>query len=473
MSRTFANLPTGLINMPNGCGEQVLIYLVPDVVVWIYLMETNQMTSAVQSTLQNYILVGYQRELSYARWDGGFAAFGNEDPHSSTWLTTYAGWAFYLAHECKSIYVDLNVLRRGLDYLQSQQTSDGSFKELQPVYHTELLGGVDFDITLTAYVLIYLTTVIDTFPEYKNMHERAITYLEMNWYSRTDVFGLAIITYALSLNGRPKASNIMNFFFANRTEDKILKEISYDTFETTAYCLLILLARGERLDDAEKIANYLVRKSNEFGGYSNTQNTVMGVYALSRYALFTKNGQGTGQTNLTIISSNGDNIQQTFDLSNIKDRFTVKLNQNATSVQISSSSKRTGVFIVSLSCGYYDAGNAAYKQPFNISFGGTYVCQDYFILKLSINYNKVGESTGMTVATITFPSGFTFKEVPNRNELEMKEPKILEDGHKVQLYFDSLTNTPTTFRVTAIRSSAVDGRLEGYINVVDNYYPGK
>jgi len=52
-------------------------------------------------------------------------------------------------------------------------------------------------ITLTACITMNITTVLPDFPEYADMYRKAVTYLENNWHSRTDVFGLAIIASSL------------------------------------------------------------------------------------------------------------------------------------------------------------------------------------------------------------------------------------------------------------------------------------
>lgn len=52
--------------------------------------------------------------------------------------------------------IDQSVLSKAFSWLAMQQTPDGSFTEPGRVIHTELQGGLDGPVSLTAYVLITL-----------------------------------------------------------------------------------------------------------------------------------------------------------------------------------------------------------------------------------------------------------------------------------------------------------------------------
>lgn len=54
------------------------------------------------------------------------------------------------------ISIDARVLHRAGAWLGAQQGADGRFEEHGRVIHTELQGGLDGSVSLTAYVLIAL-----------------------------------------------------------------------------------------------------------------------------------------------------------------------------------------------------------------------------------------------------------------------------------------------------------------------------
>lgn len=54
------------------------------------------------------------------------------------------------------VSIDAHVLQRAAAWLGTQQGADGRFEERGRVIHTELQGGLDGSVSLTAYVLIAL-----------------------------------------------------------------------------------------------------------------------------------------------------------------------------------------------------------------------------------------------------------------------------------------------------------------------------
>lgn len=462
MTRPITNMPKGLIEIPSGCGEQTSMHTITDTIAWIYLKETNQLTQDLQIELARYVVLGQaDQRKKFLLNDGSFCSYEGRKV-GSTWLTAYVGWGFYLAKDL--VTVDMSVLRSGLGYLQAMQQPNGSFIEKSPLIWSNFRS-TSATITLSAYITMYITTVLPEFPEYADMQQKAVAYLENNWHSRTDVFGLAIIAYALKLAGSPKSDNIMNFFFMTRTET--LDEIYYENVETTAYCLLLLLARGDRLDDAAKIANYLVRISNANGGYYNSQDTTMAIYALGKYAVFP---QALGTVELTITPNVGDTIQATYNSSSALNLQTIELNKMANSVSLGVNGATRGNLVVSLTCAYYEE-STSFQPAFRIIYQYTYTCKSQIIIKLLLNFIPAGQSTGMSIATVTFPSGFAYNRLYNAPDVMMTEPA--KDGQAVTFYFDRLSNNQTTVQFGALRSSFVKGaNLEGYIEVLEYYNPG-
>lgn len=98
-----------LIRLPSGCGEQTLLSLVPDIAIWFYLVASKQLNPTLEAKLSQFAKEGYQNQLKYQRKDGGFSAFGNSDPASSTWLSAYSALAFYWSKDF--IEIDPKVIK--------------------------------------------------------------------------------------------------------------------------------------------------------------------------------------------------------------------------------------------------------------------------------------------------------------------------------------------------------------------------
>lgn len=156
LGKALKNLDN-LINMPSGCGEQILIILVPNLAIWNYLTATEQLTPKIEEKLRQYAIVGYQNELNYQRKDGSISAFGESDPSGSTWLSAYAAKAFNLAS--KYITIDSFVMTRILEFVAKNQVEDGRFLEPGRVIHSDMQGAAGNGVGLTAYVSIVLSEV--------------------------------------------------------------------------------------------------------------------------------------------------------------------------------------------------------------------------------------------------------------------------------------------------------------------------
>ncbi|KAJ1150854.1 hypothetical protein NDU88_003642 [Pleurodeles waltl] len=194
-----------LIQMPYGCGEQNMINFSPNIYVLQYLKTTGQMTQSIKETAIGYMKAGYQTELTYRRSDGSFSAFGNSDVSGSTWLSAFVLRCFLQARPF--IYIDQAVLQSAVMWLvQYQDIITGEFSEPGHVIHTELQGGLNGPITLTAYILTALLED-EIYRRYYKVHvSKALEFLEQKFEEGiSSNYTLAVVTYALSLANSTKA----------------------------------------------------------------------------------------------------------------------------------------------------------------------------------------------------------------------------------------------------------------------------
>uniref|UniRef100_A0A7I4XSE1 TEP1-F n=1 Tax=Haemonchus contortus TaxID=6289 RepID=A0A7I4XSE1_HAECO len=109
----------GLVRMPYGCGEQNMLNFVPNIVVLRYLKATNRAEPTIEAKAVKFMEAGYQRELTYRRYDNSFSAFGESDKFGSTWLTAFVVRSFAQARAY--IFVDPTVLTKSIAFLNGQQ----------------------------------------------------------------------------------------------------------------------------------------------------------------------------------------------------------------------------------------------------------------------------------------------------------------------------------------------------------------
>jgi CD109 antigen len=317
-----------LLQMPFGCGEQNMILFAPNVFVSRYMKETGQLKPEVMAKAEQLMITGYQRELTYRRTDGSFSAFGQQDKDGSLWLTAFVMKSFAQAREL--IYVDDSVLAGARAWIGKQQRPDGSFDPVGFVHHQELLGGLKGKTALTAYLAVALLESGD-----RSGAARAVQYLEGALDGTDDAYGLALTTYALELAKSPKAGTALQKLMGMAREadgviywgdpepqpvpivgdrpfpdgggvgaPRILplppKPNRTASIETTGYALLALVEQGDRAN-ASRAARWLVSRRNAAGGFGSTQDTVVGLQALTGYAAGAK-----ADVDATVLLRSGD-----------------------------------------------------------------------------------------------------------------------------------------------------------------------
>ncbi len=266
-----------LLQMPYGCGEQNMILFAPNIYVARYLEASGELKPEIMAKAEHLMTTGYQRELTYQRRDGSFSAFGDSDDSGSLWLTSFVLKSFAQADGI--IYIDESVLQRTKDWVRRLQRGDGSFQRVGFVHHTALLGGLQGETALTAYVAIALLEA----GEY-DASNRALAYLARQLENITDDYTMAIVAYALALGDSPQA--------AADSRERLLKMAISDgeelywavaPVEATGYATLALLEMGDGFN-ASRAARWLAGQRNPYGGFDSTQDTVVGLQALIGFA---------------------------------------------------------------------------------------------------------------------------------------------------------------------------------------------
>lgn len=70
------------------------------------------------------------------------------------------------------IFIDTAIVLRTTNWLRAQQQADGSFAEPGRVIHTELQGGLDGPVSLTAYVLMALLEDVEYKVSTSQLHKQ-------------------------------------------------------------------------------------------------------------------------------------------------------------------------------------------------------------------------------------------------------------------------------------------------------------
>nr|XP_025043911.1 CD109 antigen [Pelodiscus sinensis] len=451
-----------LIKMPYGCGEQNMIIFAPNIYVMEYLTNTRQLKEDIKRKATSFMREGYQRELLYQRNDGSFSAFGNSDSSGSTWLSAFVLRCFLQARPF--IDIDPYVLRKTADWILKHQKRNGEFWEPGKVIHSELQGGSNSLVTLTAYILTALLG-------YQNAEDafavtNAVNFLETKLEEGvSDNYTLALVTYALSLAKSVKAKEALDALNQRSEQQGDLRfwtspapELSDSwqprsvDIELAAYALLSHFQQ-DRLSEGIPIMKWLSQQRNHLGGYSSTQDTIVALQALSIFgALITSRKTGI---DLTVI---GPSLEAPAMFSiDPQNRFLLQTKE-ITPMQptaITVSAKGVGFAIFQLNIIYNVKHSATDRRRRSVqsqeAFDLDVVVKDdkndinHLTLNVCTRYSGTGASSknGMVLMEVGLLSGFSVS--PDFFSFNDPVKKVEKDNGKVNLYLDSVNETQVQF----------------------------
>ena len=478
-----------LLKMPFGCGEQNMILFAPNVFVARYLQETGQIKPEVMARAENLMITGYQRELTYRRSDGSFSAFGDNDAQGSLWLTAFVLKTFAQADGL--IYIDQRVLEDAANWIVRHQNGDGSFDPVGFLHHQELLGGLHGKNALTAYVAVALLEAGQ-----HSAAAKAVRYLEGQIVGIEDAYGMAITTYALELADSPSAGaaydRLMGMAMVDDDglywgaspapsplpvtpkdgPDRPIRPQPHQqsaAIETTAYATLALLEHGDR-SNASSSTRWLVTRRNSSGGFGSTQDTVVGLQALTEFSVASVAdvdmtitlSAGSWQREVRVTGENADVLQM------------IEVPEHG-ALDISASGKGEAVVQVVRRFNLPEVEQAA-RQVFDITvdYGTDHVkVDDLITVSVNVRFTPFEQiEAGMVVLDIAVPTGFA--PVTDSIESLVDETPRLKRydvaGRKVILYVEdllpeeSLTLEFAARAVHPVRAKATTSEVYSYYN---------
>ncbi|MBN3294644.1 A2MG protein, partial [Polypterus senegalus] len=420
LGRAMQNLDK-LLAMPFGCGEQNMLLFAPNIYILRYLEATGQVTEQIKAKAIRFMETGYQRELNYKHTDGSYSAFGKSDVSGNTWLTAFVMKSFGSARQF--IFIDSAHIHDAKNWLGRHQLENGCFQSVGNLFHSGMKGGINDEISLTAYIataLLELETplsVSNQFIIYSN--SKNLSCLKSSLSTVTDVYSKVLLSYMFALTRDEQARSSMLSFLdkvAVKADGNLFwersgsrEEIISVQVEMTSYVLLSLLSGpplpGFGLMYASEIVQWLVRQQNSHGGFSSTQDTVMALQALSLYAAQTFKPDSSGT--VTISSAQGFQTQFYLDQSNrllyqekamfeIPGIYSIKAQGDACSfVQLALQ---------------YNVPTLPDFSSFNISAEAYGICSETqkntLDVKLVVGYNGNRDRTNMVIVNVKLLSGY-------------------------------------------------------------------
>ncbi|XP_060569312.1 venom factor-like [Ruditapes philippinarum] len=301
-----------LFRKPIGFGEQTMIRLATNVYALAYLKETEQETVEIEAKGYQWIREGIRKQISkFRQHDGSYAIMRSRPP--STWLTAFVAKVFCQANTVVDYaVVKEKYIKHIINWLNYNMHADGSFTDNMPVLHREMMGQInERDPSFTAYILIALQECGGKYGIVSASFDRSVHYIERlpERKLKNNPYLLAITTYALALSDSTKTYTFVKYLKDIKKIDREGtfwgnpggKPANANSVETTAYALLALLQYGD-IKTSSSIVSWLTSQRDATGSFKTTQDTVVGLQALSQYKIATKSREIN--LNVTIVADN-------------------------------------------------------------------------------------------------------------------------------------------------------------------------
>ncbi|XP_008057624.1 alpha-2-macroglobulin [Carlito syrichta] len=489
-----------LLQMPYGCGEQNMVLFAPNIYVLDYLNETQQLTPEVKSKATGFLNTGYQRQLNYKHYDGSYSTFGEQysSNQGNTWLTAFVLKTFAQARTY--IFIDEAYITQALTWLSQKQKDNGCFMSSGSLLNNAMKGGVEDEVTLSAYISIALLEI--PLPVTHPVVRNALFCLESAWKSTQEgahgshVYTKALLAYAFALAGnQEKKTEVLksldeeavkkddSVHWERPQKPKETEEYFYQPqapsaeVEMTAYVLLAYLTpqpapASEDLTSAMHIVKWITKQQNSQGGFSSTQDTVVALHALSKYgaATFTRTGKAAQVT----VQSSG-----TFST-----KFQVDNNNRLLLQQVSLpelpgeySAKVTGEGCVYLQTSLkYNVLPEKEEFPFALEVQTLpHTCDGPkaytgFQISLNVSYTGSRPASNMAIADVKMVSGF----IPLKPTVKMLETfdhvsRTEVSNNHVLIYLDEVSNQTLSLSFKVQQDIPVRDLKPAVVKVYDYY----
>ncbi|XP_009071666.1 PREDICTED: alpha-2-macroglobulin-like protein 1 [Acanthisitta chloris] len=324
------------------------------------------------------------------------------------------------------------------------------------------------------YVLQYLEKTRQLTPEIK---ERATGFLRNGKYNRWGS-SLGCLHHCCILGGRSNTRGRQIHWSQTSskptpTTSPWSQPVSADV-ELTAYILLALLSKpnitGADLTTASGIVAWLTRQQNAYGGFASTQDTVVALQALAKYAALTYSTQGVAEVRVRSHGGFGRKFQVSY--------------QNRLLVQEAALTEVPGKFSVQAhgSCCVFTRMVLRYNTPFaqdSTAFAlqvktEPVNCTEDNTHTVSVNVRYTGKRSisNMVIVEVSLPTGFVLTPgsgMSVRHWHSVRRTEKTKEG--VAIYLDKLSHNPESYVLHLEQEVGVTNLKPGHVRVYDYYHP--
>ncbi|XP_044854314.1 alpha-2-macroglobulin-like [Mauremys mutica] len=483
-----------LLQMPFGCGEQNMVLFAPNIYVLDYLNKTRQLSEETKSKAIGYLVSGYQTQLKYKHQDGSYSTFGPRyGQPGNTWLTAFVLKSFAQARS--HIFIEEKHIQDALAWLAGKQKDNGCFRSSGTLLNNAIKGGVDDEVTLSAYITIALLEI--PLPITHSVVRNALFCLEMAAeQGGNHVYTRALLAYAFALAGKEEKRRALldsldkeavkedGSIHWQRPGKEPKDELPFyhprapsAEVEMTSYVLLAHLTTQpapsqDDLSLATQIAKWISKQQNPNGGFSSTQDTVVALQALSRYGVSTY-AKSEGASTVTLQST--ENFQSQFQVDHANRLLLQRIALPKVPGDYSMGVTGEGCVYVQTSLRYNVLPKTG-EAPFALEVHtipetcDSAKAQRTFNIAINISYTGKRPVSNMVIVDVKMLSGFipvksSVKMLEGRNHIHRTE---LSTNH-VLLYMEQVSNVTQSFSFAVEQDFPVQSLKPALVKVYDYY----
>jgi hypothetical protein len=268
-----------ILKEPNGCFEQTTSSAWPNVLVTQYMKDTKQITPEIELKAETLMSTGYQRLLTFEHKGGGFSWFGEQDPAPFLSVTAFGIMEF--SDMSKVHEIDEAMLARTVQWIESQQQPDGSFKGDM----SEFFSFHTSTVRNTAFTAWALATAGETGAAVQS----ALEYVKQNLGKDNDPYTLGIVAnaFAAGAPNDPELTTLLDeldaakqsgddgvHWDAGETQTNFYSGGNDAAVSATALVAYAMLQSGYGQATVEGALKYLTSKKDANGNFGSTQATI-------------------------------------------------------------------------------------------------------------------------------------------------------------------------------------------------------
>uniref|UniRef100_A0A182NGI1 TEP1-F n=1 Tax=Anopheles dirus TaxID=7168 RepID=A0A182NGI1_9DIPT len=423
------------------------------------------------------ITTNYHEIMKYHNSDGSFGHWYNSK--GSIFLTALIAKSLRLASKHISV-VDANKIDKAFNWLASKQHSSGRFDEMGEITYQDLQDGSRNGVALTSYVMIAFLENSHSFKsdKVKSMIDKSVNYVAGLLPNITDVYDLSMATYAMLLHNHSNKAIALNKLIHVSTVNEGSGERYWPresgTVETTAYGLLCYL-QAKYYEDSITMVIWLKNNLKISSRFSNSHEIFVGLQAVARISSIFAPDRIDYVINLHYMKNRTLHFRITG-----QDENTLRYNEEM-GLTIHGASEMISVYIVGNGIGMYQFVYECSVDIRNIAEGFILNVEKEFTnsnntlnLKVCTSYDPdmAPNRSNKAIVEVNFPSGFAVNKIENvtiTNPVQSFE--LLYNNTTMMVYYTSIGQEWSCFRVTANRSLKAAFNRVAYVLVHDVYKP--